>query len=376
MKVIHLNTSSSWGGLEQYTSLYIRTLAARGVENVALVWPGSRMEAELREAGVRTVAATRRSYLSPSDVLRIRREARQPHSIVQSHTRVDVWTGSWAVMGTVVPHVNHVYMIAVNKHDPLHRVIYGNVDAIVCTSETNNAAIMRGFPIPADRIRLIRYMRDPQRYAHDADLRTQFRTAWGVQDDTVVIGMMCRIDPQKGIREFVEALDMLPDDVRQRTQFVVVGEPTVERIDADGHPVFEPAAAAMDVWVREAAASRPHLCVVPFQRDVAGVLSAFDVFVLATHGEMYALSVIEAMMTGLPVIGTDSGGTPDQLRDGRGQLIRPRSAQAIADAVQAYVRDPALRASHAQRGRTWAVAEHHPDVVMQQWMDLYTSVLP
>lgn len=375
MKVIHLNTSSSWGGLEQYTGLHIRTLAAQGIDTVALVWPGSRLEADLREAGVRTIAAKRRSYLSPADIMAVRREAKSPGSVIHSHTRVDVWTGSWAVMGTHVPHINHVYMIAVDKHDPLHRLIYGNVDAIVCTSETNNAAIARGFPIASDRIRLIRYMRDPQRYAHDAARRTSWRAQWGVSDDTLVVGLMCRIDPQKGVREFVEALDLLPDHVRKDVCFVVVGEPTVERMDADGRPVFEPGAAALDAWVRDVAPTRPQLRVVPFQRDVAGVLSAIDVFVLATHGEMYALSVIEAMMAGLPVIGTNSGGTPDQLRDDRGSLIEPRSAQAIADAVRSYVADPALRRRHAERGHVWAMAEHHPDVVMRQWLELYREVL-
>ncbi len=376
--IIHINTSYSWGGLEQYTAQYIRERQRCGVENTAVVSAGTRLEANLRDAGIDVVPARRNVHVSPADVRIVRRYLKQHrNAIVHSHTRIDVWTGSLATVGMDAPHVNTLYMIAVDKHDPLHRFIYGHVDAIVSTSSVNNDAIRRGFPIPAERIRLIRYMRDPETFRRDEDVRSRLRQSWGVPDDVIVIGLASRIDPQKGVREFVEALSSLPVDVLERTLFVIVGEPTVERIDDEGRPIHEAASAELYAWLTDQAqgAYGRHLRIMPFQKNLAGVLSAFDVFVLASYGEMYALSVIEAMMCGLPVIGTDGGGTPEQLSDGRGLAIESRSPRAIADAVTNYVRNPELRQEHARRGRAWAIAEHAPDAVMERWLSLYHSLL-
>lgn len=378
MTVLHLNTSTSWGGLEQYTIQFITALREVGVHGTALVVKGSRLDAACVAAGIPVLYTTKHTHLNISALRAIRRFCKQhPDAIVHSHTRIDVWSGSLAVMGTSVPHVNTVYMIAVNKRDLLHRIIYGRVNAIVSTSGINNDAIRRGFPIPADRIHLIRYMRDPEKHARRADARIQWRKHWLIADDALVIGMAARIDPQKGVREFVGSFPLLSEDVQQRVHYVVIGEPSMSHLDANGAPVYEDASAHLHAWLLERVSDplyRGRLHVLPFQRDLPGVMSAFDVFVLATYHEMYALSVVEAMLNGLPVIATLSGGTPEQIAEGRGRGIEPQNAQALAQAIIEEVENDDERRQHAEAGRQWAIDNHDPRIVMRQWLDLYHSV--
>ena len=65
-----------------------------------------------------------------------------------------------------------------------------------------------------------------------------------------------------------------------------------------------------------------------YRRDVAAVLAASDIFVLPSYHEALPMSVIEAMLTGLPVVATDINGPREQVEEGRtGLLVAPRQAR-------------------------------------------------
>jgi glycosyltransferase involved in cell wall biosynthesis len=77
--------------------------------------------------------------------------------------------------------------------------------------------------------------------------------------------------------------------------------------------------------------------------DVASVLSAADIFLLASaFGEGVSLAVGEAMLCGLPCIVTDVGGNGRLVGDA-GIVVAPGSAEAIRAAIVALAGDPERR---------------------------------
>jgi glycosyltransferase involved in cell wall biosynthesis len=86
-------------------------------------------------------------------------------------------------------------------------------------------------------------------------------------------------------------------------------------------------------------------------------LSAFDVLVLPSETqpnwkEQFGRVVIEAMACGTPVVGSDSGEIPKLIADtGGGLIFTERQPQELAGQLAKLVRDPALRAELAARGR-------------------------
>ncbi|MOA41976.1 Alpha-D-kanosaminyltransferase [compost metagenome] len=88
------------------------------------------------------------------------------------------------------------------------------------------------------------------------------------------------------------------------------------------------------------------------RRDVPNLLSGFDVFALATQQEASGTVYVEAQASGLPVVGTDVGGVSEMFRNGEtGILVPPKNPQALTDALQRLVDDPALRRRMGEAGR-------------------------
>ncbi len=83
-------------------------------------------------------------------------------------------------------------------------------------------------------------------------------------------------------------------------------------------------------------------------------LLAADIFVLASFHEPLGVAYMEAMSCGVPTIGTDAGGVPELIVDGRhGLLVPPKDPDALSAAIMRIATDPglALRLSDGGRAR-------------------------
>ena len=79
--------------------------------------------------------------------------------------------------------------------------------------------------------------------------------------------------------------------------------------------------------------------------------------VVASDQEPFGRTVVEAMATGLPVVATRCGGPEEIIVDRETGLLVPLDdPRAMADAVEAVVRDPDLARKMGQAGRRRAEA--------------------
>jgi glycosyltransferase involved in cell wall biosynthesis len=102
-----------------------------------------------------------------------------------------------------------------------------------------------------------------------------------------------------------------------------------------------------------------------YRADVPLLMRAADIYTLPSHREGLPRSVIEAMMSGLPVVGTAIRGTREEVVDGEtGVLVPVNDARALAAALARLAGDPALRAAWGAAGRTRALALYREDLVI------------
>jgi glycosyltransferase involved in cell wall biosynthesis len=116
---------------------------------------------------------------------------------------------------------------------------------------------------------------------------------------------------------------------------------------------------------------------VRFAGDVINVeeyLRAADGFALPTEGDIFAIAVLEAMASGLPVVTTRVAGLADYVVAGENALVvEPGDVRGVRDALTALAADPILR-ERLGRGGVRTAARYSPDAVVDEHLQLLAQV--
>ena len=106
--------------------------------------------------------------------------------------------------------------------------------------------------------------------------------------------------------------------------------------------------------VRKALPFALHCGFLPRER-LAELYADADLFVFPSPTETCGLVALEAMASGLPVIGAGAGGIRESIMPGiTGHLIEPGNATEFATAIQSLVRDREKREAMGQAARAFA----------------------
>jgi phosphatidylinositol alpha-1,6-mannosyltransferase len=170
-----------------------------------------------------------------------------------------------------------------------------------------------------------------------------------VPKDKIVVLTVGRLHPRKGQLLTLQALQVLPPEVRARIEYWVVGGQSKGNYEAS---------------LRTAAAKSPDLAVRFFgnlpDEELASIYDRADIFAMTSvnldHSvEGFGLVYLEAAAHGLPVVAHDVGGVREAVVDGEtGLLVPPNRPAQLAAAFEKLIHDPALRAKLGAAGRAWA----------------------
>jgi glycosyltransferase involved in cell wall biosynthesis len=187
------------------------------------------------------------------------------------------------------------------------------------------------------------------------------RAELGVREDELVVGTVGRLVGEKGYRELFRAARI----VRSRSpnvRFVAVGDADPAKDDAISQRELE--AAAEDV------------VVTGWREDMPEMLSAMDVFVLATWREGVPRSAIEAAAMGKPLVLTDIPGCRQVARDGIEACHVPvRDPERLATAISRLVEDAPLRTRMGSAARERAVRDFDERRIVETILRQYEILL-
>jgi len=109
--------------------------------------------------------------------------------------------------------------------------------------------------------------------------------------------------------------------------------------------------------------------------DIEDYLQAADVGLYTSEVESFCLSILEGMCFGCPSVATRAGGIPEVVDDGvTGLLVPFGDLDALQQAVERLIKDPALRAALGQAARVQAHERFAADIIVPKYIDLYRRV--
>ena len=104
------------------------------------------------------------------------------------------------------------------------------------------------------------------------------------------------------------------------------------------------------------------------------ILRDADIFVLASHGENFGISVVEAMACGLPVIISDKVGIWREILEASAGTVTKCQPEEIADAIDNLLNDSELRMAMGQRGKNIARDKFSSDRMSESMETAYQAI--
>lgn len=318
MNIGFLSSSTGWGGLERNLLRYAEWMQAAGHTAVAFVVAGTPLAARAEGA----VCAIRRQvrHAPFRAARRLGRELRRRQvEVLWVRDPRDLAFAGLASQHAGIPLIFQQGMqVARPKRMPWHHRRFARVTHWVAPSQTMANQALAQTPLRPDQVSVIPLALEPEWFeAPAADARVR----WQWPAEARVVGVFGRLDPLKGQADLLRALVDLPE-----WNGWFIGESTVNEA-GDYRMELERLAREHGVDHR--------VRFDPPTEDLRSAYDALDAFAMCSASETFGMVTLEALTRGVPVVGTDAGGTPELLN---GQpataLYPPGDAAALAAALQ------------------------------------------
>jgi alpha-maltose-1-phosphate synthase len=362
-----------YGGAGVHVEYLARALSASGLVDLTVHCEGAD----------RPGAVAHRPWDALSDsVLRVfsedlsMAEAAGDAAVVHSHTWYANLAGHLAALRYGIPHV-----VTVHSLEPLRpwkaeqlgggyalsswaeRVAVESAAAVVAVSDGMRGDVLTAYPeIAADRVRVIRNGIDTVEYAPDPD--TSVLAKHGIDPARPYVIFVGRITRQKGVPVLLRAAAAL--------------DPSAQLVLCAGAADTPALAEEVSSLVAGLQATRSGVIWIPEMLPKPSVIQLLThalAFVCPSVYEPLGIVNLEAMACSTAVAASRVGGIPEVVEDGvTGLLVPPDDPAALADALNALLRDPARAAAMGRAGRLRAVDEFSWDAVAVQTAALYAEV--
>lgn len=219
------------------------------------------------------------------------------------------------------------------KDDVYHRFLYRNVDMMLAVTQQVKSQIERFVPETIRPRTEVLYIGAEQPELISAEERRDRREALGL-GEAFTVGIVGRIEPQKGQHLVLEAVEKLCEEGCEAKALIV------------GHAMDEGYLQKLQDDYRDIA------IFTGFTREAQTLMQLCDVIVLATENETFGLVLIEAMMCGVCVVASDSGGPLEIIDDGiNGLLFKTFDSADLATKLTKLYTDVSFRQRCAVAGR-------------------------
>lgn len=344
LRILQACATKSWGGLEMYAVDTALALAARGHHVAFLCAEGSTIEEKVKAAGLEAFPLLNGPLRPIGEIYSLLKS--DHYDVIHTHLSHD--------LGVLVPAIrlsgwkgklffSRQMISGISKKDLLHQFLYRRIDGLFAVSNAVRQNVIDTCPIDPDKVHLLWNTIRPSDFDPGKYDTLEIRQELGIDPETTVVGIVGRITPKKGHKEFIEAANTVLQSTDKKICFLVVGGASYEEEDfeAEIHRL-----ATAEYRLGE------NIRFTGFRPDISRMMAAMDIFVFPSYKEAFGITLLEAMAMKLPIIASNNGGVPDIIIDKEsGLLVPPQNAEALAAAMLTLLNEDTYLKKFAEEGR-------------------------
>ncbi|CAH0347659.1 glycosyltransferase family 1 protein [Bacillus sp. CECT 9360] len=166
-----------------------------------------------------------------------------------------------------------------------------------------------------------------------------------------------RLAPEKDVKTLLAVAKSLPAEINEKVQWLIIGDgPLREEIQNDA-----PKNMLLTGYLKG--------------EELAKVYSSSDLFVFPSPTETFGNVVLEALASGTPVIGANSGGVKNIIQEGKtGRLCEPGNIHEFTNAIVELLTNENLLKQMGTSGRNFALTQRW-DVIFDNLLGSYIGVI-
>ncbi|MFH1352786.1 MAG: glycosyltransferase [bacterium] len=329
MKVFHIDSEKTFRGGQQQVLYLLEGLRKYGVDNI-LICPGASPLFQ-RSYGVKKESAAMRSEFDIFSAIKIAKliNVEKP-DILHCHSAHALSVGVMArFFSKQKPKI-----IASRRVDfrIKSRMKYLSADKIIAVSKAIKKILVKD-GIPEGKIEVVYSGVEQGKFkSREADcLKKEFN----LSEKDFIVGNVAALTHQKDHKTLLKAVSLLVRN-NENLKFFIIGEGVLHN--------------GLVKLSKELGISE-NVIFTGFRNDVANFYSLFGIFVSSSAWEGLGTSLLDAMLSGVPVVATAVGGIPEIIEDGvDGFLVPPLSPLKMSEKISALAKNTALREKFSQNG--------------------------
>lgn len=318
-------------------------------------------------------------YRAYREIRKIIREYKP--DIVHTHASKAGALGRLAALHEGVPvivhtfhgHVFHSYFgkITTSVFKAIERFLGKRTSAIVAISEQQKKELTEVHHIctPA-KVNVIPLGFDLNRFHENREAkRKEFRQAWMIEPDQIVVSIIGRLVHVKNHEMFLESIAELFSSTNGQVRALIVG---------DGELKEQLIAKAQQLGINFGLKpGKEPLIFTSWIKDVDTVLAGTDIVALTSWNEGTPVSLIEAHAASCPVVSTLAGGVEDIVaHDSTGFLCKPGDTKTFTNYLSRLINDSELREQMANKAAERVMQRYHYSRLVQDMANLYGRLFP
>src|SRR5687768_5793131 len=279
------------------------------------------------------------------------------------------------IIHTFHGHIFHSYFnsLKTNLFIKAERYLGGLSDAIIAISDEQKKELSGNFKIAsAEKFKVIPLGLDLDHFTIDREAkRNKFRTEFGLEDDTVAIGIIGRLVPVKNHSLFIGALKYILSNSSVKVKAFIIG-------DGESRKAIEKMASALEIrFSKHTDQQHPHpLVVTSWRTDIDTICAGLDIIALTSLNEGTPVSLIEAQAAGKPIVSTRVGGIADVVLENKTALLSDiDNEKAYCDNLLQLVSDISMRQRFSNAGQEYVLNKFGYRRLVADMSNLYRELL-